>query len=91
MQVIDSIFQSMEAEGKSLISAGVLKHADIDGAVKGNKVTGKIMVVGLPAYCNVKALMRSAKSSSSGILLCKLIITNRLFFLFALFLNLRCL
>jgi len=77
VQVMDSIFQSMEAEGKSLISAGVLKYPDIDGAVKGNKATGKITVSGLPAYCNVKALVRSAKSNSSGILLCKLILANR--------------
>jgi hypothetical protein len=69
VQCIDSVFASMEANGKALLSAGVLKQSDVEGAVKGNKATGKIMAEGLPAYCNVKGLIRSAKSSTSGILL----------------------
>lgn len=76
MQVLDSVFQSMETQGKNLLSAGVLKQADVDCALKGNKTTGKIMVTGLTAYCNLLALIRSAKSSSTGIVLCKLFITN---------------
>lgn len=74
-QCIDSIFASMERNGKDLLSAGVLKQSDVEGAVKGNKATGKIMVEGLPAYCNVNGLIRSAKSSTSGILLCKPVFT----------------
>ena len=77
MQVLDSVFQSIETHGKRLLSAGVLQQSDVDGALKGNKATGKIMIAGLPAYCNFLALVRSAKSNSTGILLCKLIITNK--------------
>jgi hypothetical protein len=77
MQVLDSVFQSIETQGKRLLSAGVLQQSDVDGALKGNKATGKIMIAGLPAYCNFLALVRSAKSNSTGILLCKLIITNK--------------
>lgn len=76
MQILDSAFQSMETQGKNLLSAGVLKQSDVDGALKGNKTTGKIVIAGLPAYCNLLALVRSAKSNTTGILLCKLMITN---------------
>lgn len=74
---MDAIIHRMETQGKSLISDGVLKHPDIDGAVKGNKVTGKIIVSGLPAYVYVKTLIHSAKSNSTGFLLCKLVVINR--------------
>ena len=74
MQVLDSIFHSMETHGKNLISAGVLRQSDVDNALKKDK--GKIMIAGLPAYCSLLSLMRSAKANSTGLLLCKLTITN---------------
>ncbi|KAG0631565.1 hypothetical protein M758_1G262900 [Ceratodon purpureus] len=69
VQIMDSIFQAMETNGKNLLSVGALKQSDVDGALKGNKASGKIVVAGLPAYCNLLALVRSAKSNSTGILL----------------------
>lgn len=69
VQIMDASFQAMEVEGKTLINAGVLKQADIDAALKGNKSAFKIMTVGLPAYSNLRLLVRSAKSNTTGFLL----------------------
>lgn len=76
MQIMDASFQAMEVEGKTLINAGVLKQADIDAALKGNKSAFKIMTVGLPAYSNLRLLVRSAKSNTTGFLLCNHITTT---------------
>lgn len=80
MQILDSKFENMEIHGKSLINAGVLKHSDIDAGIKGNNVEGQITPVELAAYVLVIELIRSAKSNSTGILLCKFIIANHSLF-----------
>lgn len=76
MQIMDNKYQSMDIDGKSLINVGVLKNSDIDAALKGDKINGKIMLDCLPAYTLLHHLMRTAKSNSSGFLLSKSTITS---------------
>jgi hypothetical protein len=76
MQIIDSKFESMEMHGKALITAGVLKHSDIDAGMKGIKPEGQIMLVGVAAYAQVKGLNCAVKSNSTGILLGTFVIAS---------------
>lgn len=76
MQILDSKFATIDRDGKSLIDAGVLKHSDIDAAMKGDRIKGKIMFDCLPAYSLLHNLLRSAKSNTPGILLSKFPVTS---------------
>lgn len=75
LQILANKFTVIDKDGRSLILAGVLKQSDIDAALKGDKVHGKIMLDGLPAYCLLWNLIRSVKAKSSGILLSKFTVT----------------
>lgn len=76
MQILENKIANIDMDGKSLITAGVLKHSDVEAAVKGDKIKGKIMLDFLPAYSFLRNLMRSAKSSTHGIILCKFTVTS---------------
>lgn len=53
-----------------MVSKGVITQKDIEDA-KSNKDSGQIISIGLPAYCVLQTLIRSAKANSAGILLSK--------------------
>lgn len=53
-----------------MVSEGVITLKDIEDA-KSNKGSGRVISTGLPAYCLLQALLRSAKANSTGILLGK--------------------
>lgn len=53
-----------------MASEGIITLEDIEDA-KSDKDSGQVMSVGLPAYCILQALLRSAKANSTGILLSK--------------------
>jgi len=76
MQILENKFASIERDGKLLINAGVLTHSDIEAAVKGDRIKGKIMLECLPAYSLLISLMHSAKSNSPGMILCKFTVTS---------------
>ena len=51
-----------------MVSEGIITLKDIEDA-KSYKDSGKIISIGLPAYCIFQGLLRSAKANSAGILL----------------------
>ena len=53
-----------------MVSEGLITLKDIEDA-QSNKDSGSVLSIGLPAYCLLQGLMRSAKANSTGILLCK--------------------
>lgn len=69
MQLLDSLFKECQHQGELLVSEGLISLKDIEDAKsgKGSRVIG----IGLPAYCLLQALLRSAKANSIGILLGK--------------------
>lgn len=70
-QIWDNMFKKLEREGKKLVDAGVLKTSDFEAYMKsrGTVPDGKIVEIGLPAYCNFDTLLASAKSKCPGLLL----------------------
>lgn len=58
-----------------MVLEGLITIKEIDDA-KSGKASGRVISVGLPAYCLFQALLRSAKANSPGILLgkCKSIV-----------------
>lgn len=53
-----------------MVADGIITGKDIED-LKSNKDTSKVMSIGLPAYCLLQTLLRSAKANSPGILLSK--------------------
>lgn len=51
-----------------MVSEGIITLKDIEDA-KNDKSGNAVITVGLPAYCILQSLLRSAKADASGILL----------------------
>ncbi|CAI9111171.1 OLC1v1011332C1 [Oldenlandia corymbosa var. corymbosa] len=68
LELLDSLFKECRYYGEIMVSEGIITLKDIEDA-KSNKDTGKVIRVGLPAYCILQGLIRSAKANSAGILL----------------------
>ena len=51
-----------------MVAEGVITPKDIEGTMAGKASTG-VLNVGLPAYVILKALLRSAKANSDGLIL----------------------
>ncbi|CAJ1947539.1 unnamed protein product [Sphenostylis stenocarpa] len=66
-ELLDGLFKECHHLGESLISEGLITHEDILEAKYGKG--GKVIRIGLPAYCLLQALLRSVKYNSSGILI----------------------
>jgi len=66
---LDGLFKECHQLGESLISEGLITHEDIQEAKFGKR--GRVIRIGLPAYCLLQALFRSVKHNSSGILISK--------------------
>lgn len=53
-----------------MVLEGLITVKEIDDA-KSGKASGRVISVGLPAYCLFQALLRSAKANCTGILIGK--------------------
>lgn len=53
-----------------MVSKGVITQKDIEDA-KSNRDSGQVINIGLPAYCILQTLIRSAKANSAGLLISK--------------------
>lgn len=69
-QLLDSLFQECRRQGEFMVLDGLITVKEIDDA-KSGKASGRVISIGLPAYCLFQMLLRSAKANSTGILLGK--------------------
>ncbi|PWZ20393.1 hypothetical protein Zm00014a_039990 [Zea mays] len=69
-KLLDHLFIECKHHGKDLVAEGVITPKDIEGTKAGKASTG-VLNVGLPAYVILKALLRSAKANSDGLVLSK--------------------
>ncbi|CAD6243779.1 unnamed protein product [Miscanthus lutarioriparius] len=67
-KLLDHLFIECKHRGKDLVAEGVITPKDIEGTKAGKASTG-VLNVGLPAYVILKALLRSAKANSDGLIL----------------------
>ncbi|CAN6232328.1 unnamed protein product [Urochloa humidicola] len=67
-KLLDLLFVECKHHGKDLVAEGVITPKDIEGT-KAVKVSTGVLNVGLPAYVILKALLRSAKANSDGLVL----------------------
>ncbi|KAL0431606.1 UNVERIFIED_CONTAM: putative membrane protein [Sesamum radiatum] len=68
LELADALFKECQRHGEVMVSEGIITLKDIEDA-KNNKSSGRVISIGLPAYCLLQALLRSAKANSTGILL----------------------
>ncbi|XP_059670043.1 uncharacterized membrane protein At3g27390-like isoform X1 [Cornus florida] len=66
--LIDSLFKECQHQGEIMASEGLITLKDIEDA-KSSKDSGRVISVGLPAYCLLQMLLRSANANSAGLLL----------------------
>ncbi|KAH1193124.1 putative membrane protein [Glycine max] len=66
-ELLDGLFKECHQLGESLVSEGVITHEDIQEAKSGKG--SRVIRIGLPAYCLLQVLLRSAKANSPGILI----------------------
>ena len=52
-----------------MVSEGLITHKDIEESKSGKG--SRVISIGLPAYCLLQGLLRSAKVNATGILICK--------------------
>ncbi|XP_027358159.1 uncharacterized membrane protein At3g27390-like [Abrus precatorius] len=77
-ELLDSLFEKCHQLAETLISEGLITHEDIQEAISGKR--SRIITIGLPAYCLLQVLLRSAKANSNGLLInddTELTTTNR--------------
>jgi len=67
-KLLDLLFVECNHHGKDLVAEGVITPKDIEGT-KADKVSTGVLNVGLPAYVILKALLRSARANSDGLVL----------------------
>uniref|UniRef100_A0A1D1YR33 Putative membrane protein At3g27390 n=1 Tax=Anthurium amnicola TaxID=1678845 RepID=A0A1D1YR33_9ARAE len=68
VKFLEHLFVECVCCGQKLVAEGVITHQDIEDT-KSGKGGSKTVSIGLPAYCILRALLRSAKANSDGILL----------------------
>ncbi|KAA8548176.1 hypothetical protein F0562_004563 [Nyssa sinensis] len=68
LELIERLLKECQHHGERMVSEGLITLKDIEDA-KSNKDSGRVISIGLPAYCLLQTLLRSAKSNSLGILL----------------------
>uniref|UniRef100_I1N7I4 Uncharacterized protein n=1 Tax=Glycine max TaxID=3847 RepID=I1N7I4_SOYBN len=77
-ELLDALFKECFHVGEKMVSEGIITREDIEEAKSGNG--SRVISIGLPAYCLVQGLLRSAKLNSVGIMISdetELTITNR--------------
>ncbi|CAN4082353.1 unnamed protein product [Withania somnifera] len=68
LELLDGLFKGCQHHGEIMVSKGVITQKDIEDA-KSNKDSGQFISIGLPAYCILQTLIKSARANSAGILL----------------------
>ncbi|KAI3463064.1 hypothetical protein Pfo_019727 [Paulownia fortunei] len=68
LELADALFKECQHHGEVMASEGIISLNDIEDA-KNNKDSGRVISIGLPAYCILRSLLRSAKANATGILL----------------------
>ncbi|KAJ4729360.1 Steroid nuclear receptor, ligand-binding [Melia azedarach] len=67
LELLENLFKECQCHGEIMVPQGLITGKDIEDA---NSNTGsRVVSFGLPAYCLLQALLRSAKANCSGILL----------------------
>ncbi|KAK7373444.1 hypothetical protein VNO80_06851 [Phaseolus coccineus] len=77
-ELLDALFKECYRVGEKMVSEGLITRQDIEEARSGKG--SRVISIGLPAYCLVQGLLRSAKFNSMGILISddtELTTTNR--------------
>ncbi|KAJ7974712.1 Steroid nuclear receptor, ligand-binding [Quillaja saponaria] len=67
LELLDSLFMECQSLGETMVAEGLITREDIEAA-KSSKGS-RVISIGLPAYCILQTLLRSAKANSVGILL----------------------
>ncbi|KAI4350587.1 hypothetical protein L6164_005033 [Bauhinia variegata] len=65
LELLDGLFQECRQVGEMLVSQGLITLKDIEDAKSGSG--SRVISIGLPAYCLLQCLLRSAKNNSPGI------------------------
>ncbi|MED6181214.1 hypothetical protein PIB30_017410 [Stylosanthes scabra] len=67
LELFDGLFKDCYNEAESLVSEELITRDDIEAAKSGKG--SRVISIGLPAYCLLQVLLRSAKADSQGLLL----------------------
>uniref|UniRef100_A0A9I9D8V0 Steroid nuclear receptor ligand-binding n=1 Tax=Cucumis melo TaxID=3656 RepID=A0A9I9D8V0_CUCME len=67
LELLDSLFKACQHHGETMVCEGIITSTDIEDA-KSSKGS-QVISIGLPAFCILEALLRSAKANSAGLLL----------------------
>lgn len=67
-KLLEHLLAECKRHGETLVTEGVITHKDIEDCRSG-KGRNAVISIGLPAYCFLQALLRSAKANSDGLLL----------------------
>ncbi|XP_043703916.1 uncharacterized membrane protein At3g27390-like [Telopea speciosissima] len=80
LELLEGLFVECKKHGELLVAEGLIRPEDIEDA-KSSTGCSSVVSVGLPAYCTLQALLRSAKANCEGILLSdnvtEITLTNR--------------
>ncbi|KAI9176440.1 hypothetical protein LWI28_002876 [Acer negundo] len=67
LELLQGLFKECQRHGENMVRDGIITVKDIEDAKPNSE--SKVVSIGLPAYCLLQALLRSAKMNSQGILL----------------------
>ncbi|XP_038889221.1 uncharacterized membrane protein At3g27390-like [Benincasa hispida] len=67
LELLDRLFKECKRQGEIVVSNGLITLEDIEHARSNNDIT--VISIGLPAYCILQTILRSAKADSTGLLL----------------------
>ncbi|KAL1291884.1 hypothetical protein HN51_060379 [Arachis hypogaea] len=67
LELFDALFKDCYNEAEALVSEELITRDDIEAAKSGKG--SRVISIGLPAYCLLQVLLRSAKADSEGLLL----------------------
>ncbi|XP_021890401.1 uncharacterized membrane protein At3g27390 [Carica papaya] len=67
LELLEALFKECQRQGEIMVSEGLITQKDIADAKAQNG--GKVISIGLPAYCILQSLLCSAISGSPGLLL----------------------
>lgn len=74
LKLLDSLFKACQHHGETMVCEGIITSTDIEDA-KSSKGS-QVISIGLPAFCILEALLRSAKANSAGLLLSECLICH---------------
>lgn len=68
LKLLDHLFSECRNHGQSLVAEGIITSRDIEECLYG-KDDSSVLKIGLPAYCILQCLLRSATAGSDGLIL----------------------